>query len=147
MIEEKLKDMGITLPEPSKPVGSYLPVVKSGRLVFLSGVISGKKGKVGKDLDIDEAYKEAEKCALILLSNLKREVGSLDKVKRVVKLEGFVNSEKGFSDQPKVINGASDLLVKLFGKKGKHARIAVGVSELPLNSCVEISMIVEVENE
>ena len=147
MIEEKLKDMGITLPEPSKPVGSYLPVVKSGRLVFLSGVISGKKGKVGKDLDIDEAYKEAEKCALILLSNLKREVGSLDKVKRVVKLEGFVNSEKGFSDQPKVINGASDLLVKLFGKKGKHARIAVGVSELPLDSCVEISMIVEVENE
>jgi len=147
MIEEKLKDMGITLPEPSKPVGSYLPVVKSGRLVFLSGVISGKKGKVGKDLDIDEAYKEAEKCALILLSNLKREIGSLDKVKRVVKLEGFVNSEKGFSDQPKVINGASDLLVRLFGERGKHARIAVGVSELPLNSCVEISMIVEVENE
>ncbi|HDJ99990.1 MAG TPA: RidA family protein [Firmicutes bacterium] len=147
MIEEKLKDMGITLPEPSKPVGSYLPVVKSGRLVFLSGVISGKKGKVGKDLDIDEAYKEAEKCALILLSNLKREIGSLDKVKRVVKLEGFVNSEKGFSDQPKVINGASDLLVRLFGERGKHARIAVGVSELPLDSCVEISMIVEVENE
>ena len=147
MIEEKLKDMGITLPEPSKPVGSYLPVVKSGKLIFLSGVISGKKGKVGKDLDIDEAYKEAEKCALILLSNLKREVGSLDKVKRVVKLEGFVNSEKGFSDQPKVINGASDLLVRLFGERGKHARIAVGVSELPLDSCVEISMIVEVENE
>ena len=147
MIEEKLKDMGITLPEPSKPVGSYLPVVKSGRLVFLSGVISGKKGKVGKDLDIDEAYKEAEKCALILLSNLKKEIGSLDKVKRVVKLEGFVNSEKGFSDQPKVINGASDLLVRLFGERGKHARIAVGVSELPLDSCVEISMIVEVENE
>ena len=147
MIEEKLKDMGITLPEPSKPVGSYLPVVKSGKLVFLSGVISGKKGKVGKDLDMDEAYKEAEKCALILLSNLKKEIGSLDKVKRVVKLEGFVNSEKGFSDQPKVINGASDLLVRLFGERGKHARIAVGVSELPLDSCVEISMIVEVKNE
>ena len=147
MIEERLKDMGITLPEPSKPVGSYLPVVRSDKLIFLSGVISGRKGKVGKDLDINEAYKEAEKCALILLSNLKKEIGSLDKVVRIVKLEGFVNSAEGFTDQPKVINGASDLLVKLFGEKGKHARIAVGVGELTLNSCVEISMIVEVENE
>jgi len=147
MIEEKLKDMGFTLPEPSKPVGSYLPVVRSGKLIFLSGVISGKKGKVGRDLDIDEANREAEKCALTLLSNLKKEIGSLDKVIRIVKLEGFVNSAEGFTDQPKVINGASDLLVNLFGDKGKHARIAVGVSELPLDFCVEISMIVEVEND
>lgn len=147
MIEERLKEMGVELPEPSKPVGSYIPSVKIGNLVFLSGVISGKKGKVEKDITLMEANKEAEKCVLILLSNLKKEIGSLDKVRRIVKVEGFVNSSEGFVDQPKVINGASDMLVKLFGDRGKHSRIAVGVSELPLNSCVEISMIVEVEDE
>jgi enamine deaminase RidA (YjgF/YER057c/UK114 family) len=144
MIEEKIKELGLSLPEPSKPVGSYIPCKKVGNLVFLSGVISEKKGKIGSDLTVEEGYEESKKVLLKLLSNLKEFLGSLDKVKEIVKVEGYVASSENFYDQPKVINGASDTLFLIFGESGKHSRIAVGVKELPLNSAIEISMIVEV---
>ncbi|MBC7195245.1 MAG: RidA family protein [Caldisericia bacterium] len=144
MIEEKIKELGLTLPEPSKPVGSYIPCKKVGNLVFLSGVISEKKGKVGDSLTVEEGYEESKKVVLKLLSNLKEFLGSLDKVKEIVKVEGYVASSDNFYDQPKVINGASDTLFQIFGERGRHSRVAVGVKELPLNSAIEISMIVEV---
>lgn len=147
MIEEKIKELGFTLSEPTVPIASYIPFLKVKNLVFLSGVISDKRGKLGKELSVEEGYKESEKCLIKLLSNLKALINDLDKVKQIVRVEGFVNSTEDFSEQPKVINGASDLLVKIFGERGKHTRIAVGVSNLPLNSAVEISMIVEVYDE
>lgn len=145
MIEERIKELGYILPEPSKPVGSYIPCKKVGNLVFLSGVISERKGRLGKDLTLEEGYEESKKVLLKLLSNLKEFLGDLDKVKEIVRVEGYVQVEDGFFDVPKVINGASDALFQIFGERGKHSRIAVGVKELPLNSIVEISMIVEVE--
>ncbi len=147
MIEERIKELGLTLPEPSKPVGSYIPCKKVGNLIFLSGVISDKKGKLGIDLTVEEGYEESKKVVLKLLSNLKEVLGNLDKVKEIVRVEGFVASSENFNEQPKVINGASDTLFQIFGEKGKHSRIAVGVKELPLNSAIEISMIVEVCDE
>ncbi|MCX8095348.1 MAG: RidA family protein [Caldisericia bacterium] len=145
MIEERIKELGFSLPEPSKPVGSYIPCKRVGNLIFLSGVISEKKGKLGKDLSVEDGYDESKKVILKLLSNLKEFLGTLDKVKEIVRVEGFVASSENFFDQPKVINGASDVLFQIFGERGKHSRIAVGVKELPLNSAIEISMIVEVE--
>jgi enamine deaminase RidA (YjgF/YER057c/UK114 family) len=147
MIEEKIKELGYSLIETAPPLASYLPCVKSGNLVFLSGVISDKKGKLGKDLTTEEGYEESKKCLIKLLSNLKGFIKNLDNVVRIVKVEGYVNSTDTFSEQSKVINGASDLLIDIFGDKGKHSRIAVGVMSLPLNAAIEISMIVEVKNE
>jgi len=149
MIEEKLRTLGITLPSPPKPAGSYIPVVKTGNLVFVSGQIpisDGKvlySGKVTKDLSIEEARKAARLCIINALAQLKSEFGNLDKISKIVRISGFVNSPPEFTEQPKVINGASDLLFEIFEKKGQHARIAVGVSSLPLNSAVEIDLIVE----
>lgn len=147
MIEEKIKELGLSLPEPSKPVGSYIPCKKVGNLVFLSGVISDKKGKLGEEVGLEEGYEESKKVLLKLLSNLKEFLGNLDKVKEIVKVEGFVASGDSFFDHPKVINGASDTLFQIFGESGKHSRVAVGVKSLPLNSAIEISMIVEVKDE
>ena len=149
MIEEKLCTLGITLPSPPKPAGSYIPVVRTGNLVFVSGQIpisDGKvlySGKVTKDLSIEEAQKAARLCIINALAQLKSEFGNLDKISKIVRISGFVNSPPEFTEQPKVINGASDLLFEIFEKKGQHARIAVGVSSLPLNSAVEIDLIVE----
>ena len=149
MIEEKLRTLGITLPSPPKPAGSYIPVVKTGNLVFVSGQIpisDGKvlySGKVTKDLSIEEAQKAARLCIINALAQLKSEFGNLDKISKIVRISGFVNSPPEFTEQPKVINGASDLLFEIFEKKGQHARIAVGVSSLQLNSAVEIDLIVE----
>lgn len=147
MIEEKIKELGLCLPEPSKPVGSYIPCKRVGNLIFLSGAISDKKGKLGEDVSLEEGYEESKKVILKLLSNLKEFLGNLDKVKEIVKVEGFVASSDSFFDHPKVINGASDTLFQIFGESGKHSRIAVGVKSLPLNSAIEISMIVEVKDE
>lgn len=144
MIEERIKELGLTLPEPTKPVGFYVPCKKTGNFVYLSGVISEKKGKLGKDLTVEEGYEESKKVLLKLLANLKEFLGDLDKVKEIVKVEGYVSSSDDFFEQPKVINGASDLLFQIFGDRGKHSRIAVGVKNLPLNAAIEISMIVEV---
>jgi enamine deaminase RidA (YjgF/YER057c/UK114 family) len=150
MIEEKLNELGIEIPEAPKPLASYIPVTKVGNLVFTAGQIPMKngeliyKGKVGKDITLESGVKAAELCTINCLSVIKSLIGNLDSIKRIVKVTVFVNSADGFSDQPKVANGASDLLVNVFGDNGKHVRSAVGVNELPIDCAVEIEMIVEV---
>jgi len=150
MFEEKIKQMGITIPEVVKPLAAYIPAMQVGDPVRTSGQVpisEGKIkyiGKVGKDLSEEEGKEAAKLCALNCLSAIKSIVGSLDKIKKVVKLTVFVNSAEGFTAQPKVANGASEFIGEIFGDAGKHVRSAVGVSELPLNSAVEIEMIVQV---
>ena len=150
MIEEKIASLNITLPVPPKPAGSYIPAVRTGNLVFVSGQIPVKDGKVefqGKvptDVSIDTAQKAAKLCIINALAQLKSEIGTLDKVSKIVRVSGFVNSANDFFEQPKIINAASDLLFEIFGNKGKLSRIAVGVASLPLNSTVEIDLVAEV---
>ncbi|HIH45514.1 MAG TPA: RidA family protein [Candidatus Nitrosotenuis sp.] len=149
MIEEKLDQLGIVLPTPPKPAGSYIPVVTTGNLAFVSGQIpmhDGKvvyTGKVPTERTIQDAQTAAKLCAINLLAQLKANLGSLDKITKIVRVSGFVNSTPDFTEQPKIINAASDLFFEIFGEKAKHSRIAVGVSSLPLGSTVEIDMIVE----
>ena len=152
IIDQKLKELSIELDEASVPAGSYVPYVVTNNLVFISGqlpFINGEltiKGRVGENVTIDDAIKMSEACAKALLSQLKAACnGNLDRVKKVVKLGGFVASSPDFTDQPKVINGASDLIVNIFGDKGKHARFAVGVAALPLNVPVEIDGVFEIQ--
>jgi enamine deaminase RidA (YjgF/YER057c/UK114 family) len=150
-IEARLKELGVELPSAITPVANYVPAVRAGNLVFLSGHGPFRKdgtlvtGKVGADLTVEQGYETARLIATGLLGSLKAEIGDLEKVKRIVKLLGFVNCTAEFADQPKVINGASDFLVEVFSEKGKHARSAVGTNALPMNIAVEIEMIVEVE--
>ncbi len=149
MYEEKIKELGITLPEPPNPAGSYIPAVRTGNLVFLSGQIPLYNGKIafaGKvtDDNIEDAKKSAKICAINLLAQLKANLGSLDKIKRIVKISGFVNSDPEFYQHPKVINAASDFLFEIFEENARHCRVAIGVSSLPLNSMTEIDAIVEV---
>ena len=153
IIDQRLKELNIELDDASVPAGSYVPYVITNNLVFISGqlpFINGKltiKGKVGDNVSLDDAVKMSEACAKALLSQLKAACnGNLDKVTKVVKLGGFVASAPNFTDQPKVINGASDLIVNIFGDKGKHSRFAVGVATLPLNVPVEIDGIFEIED-
>jgi enamine deaminase RidA (YjgF/YER057c/UK114 family) len=148
MIEEKLKELEIKLPNPPTPAGSYIPAVKTGNLLFISGQIPMEEGKVlftGKvsDDNLETAQKSAKMCAINLLAQMKRELGDLEKVVRIVRLSGFVNSDPEFYQHPKVINAASDLFFEIFGDKGKHARIAMGVACLPLNSMTEIDAVIE----
>ena len=148
MIEEKLTALGIKLPIPPTPAGSYVPAIKTGNLLFISGQIPMEEGKViftGKvtDDNLETAQKSAKMCAINLLAQIKRELGSLDKVTKIVRLSGFINSDTEFYQHPKVINAASDLFFEIFGDKGKHSRIAVGVACLPLNSMTEIDAVVE----
>jgi len=151
MIEEKIKQMGITIPEAAKPLAAYIPALQVGNLVMTSGQVPIEggaikyQGKVGKDLTEEEGKEAAKLCSLNCLAAIKSLIGTLDKIKRVLKLTVFVNSAEGFSAQPKIANGASEFLVEIFGAAGKHVRSAVGVNELPLNSAVEIEMIVEVK--
>jgi enamine deaminase RidA (YjgF/YER057c/UK114 family) len=148
MIENKLKELKIELPEAPKPAGSYVPAVVCGRMVFVAGQLPSLNGelkytgKVGKDLTAEDAYEAAKLCAINALGVLKSYLGDLDKIEQIVRIGGFVNSADGFTMQPKVINGASDLMVSIFGETGKHARAAVGVNELPLNAAVEVEMTV-----
>ena len=149
MIEEKIESLGIKLPAPPTPAGSYVAVVRTGNLLYISGQIPMENGKLlytGKvsDENLETAQKSAKMCAINLLAQLKRELGDFEKVSKIVRLSGFVNSDPEFSQHPKVINAASDLLFEIFGEKGKHSRIAVGVANLPLNSMTEIDAIVEV---
>ena len=152
MIEEKLKELGIEIPTPPNPAGSYIPVVTTGNLAFVSGQIPMKEGKVvfeGKvpeNQSVDSARDAAKICIINGLAQLKANLGSLDKITKFVRISGFVNSNPNFTEQPKVINAASDLLVEVFGDMAKHSRIAVGVASLPLNSTVEVDMIVEFSN-
>ena len=152
--ERKLETLGLSLPPIPQPLANYVPVVRTGNLLFVSGhgpgvVEDGKlsfiQGKLGKDLDVEQGYDAARQVMLNILQSMKQELGDLDKVQRVVKLLGFVNCTPDFPDQPKVINGASDLLVELFGERGRHARSAVGMQQLPFGIAVEIEMVVEVE--
>jgi len=152
MIEKKLESLDIILPTPPKPAGSYVPVTVSGNLVFVSGQIpiqDGKlayKGKVPTEQSLENAQMAAKLCIINALAQLKEELGSLDNISKVIKVSGFVNSTQEYTEHPKVINAASDLLYKIFGKNGQHSRIAVGVASLPLNSTVEIDMLVEINS-
>lgn len=149
--EYRLEKLGIVLPEPTAPVANYVKAVRSGNLVFLSGHgpyrIDGTliQGKLGRDLTVEEGYEAARLTGIALLSSLKKEIGDLAKVRRVVKVFGMVNSDPSFTQQPQVINGCSDLLVEIFGEQGRHARAAVGMASLPVGIAVEIDMVVEVE--
>jgi len=151
VIEEKIKSIGINLPIPPNPAGSYIPVVRTGNLLYVSGQIPMEEGKVtftGKvsDANIETAQKSARICAINILAQLKKELGDLEKISKIVRLSGFVNSGPEFTQQPKVINAASDLFYEIFGECGKHSRIAVSVSSLPLNSMTEIDAVVEIRS-
>jgi enamine deaminase RidA (YjgF/YER057c/UK114 family) len=149
--EQRLTELGIELPTPMPPGGSYVPAVRAGDLLFLSGAgpvrSDGKSvtGKVGTDVSLEEAREAARLTGLQLLAVLRAELGSLDRVERIVKLLGMVNCAPGFNDTPKVINGCSDLLDEVFGYPGRHARSAVGVAELPFDIAVEVELIAEVD--
>ncbi|WP_018130560.1 RidA family protein [Effusibacillus pohliae] len=144
--EQRLEELGLTLPAPRQAAGNYVSGVRSGNLLFLAGQGTNEyRGKLGEDVTVEVGYQAARQCMLNLLTVVKQEIGELSKVKRIVKLLGFVNSAPDFTDQPKVMNGASDLLVQIFGEKGKHARSAVGMAQLPHNNAVEVEMIVEIE--
>jgi enamine deaminase RidA (YjgF/YER057c/UK114 family) len=150
--EARLKELKLTLPSPAKPVANYVGAVRVGSLLFVSGhgpIRDGRptlRGKLGKDLSVEQGYQAAREVGLNLLSTVQVALSSLDKVKRVVKVLGMVNSAEGFGDQPKVINGFSDLMVEVFGEAiGKHARSAVGMAELPMGIPIEIEMVLEVE--
>ncbi|TKB72222.1 MAG: RidA family protein [Nitrospira sp.] len=149
--EERLKELGLTLPMAPKPVANYVPAVRAGELLFLSGVLPMRegtlqaRGKLGRELTIEQGYEAAKLATLNALANMKQELGSLDRVTRIVRVVGHVASAEGFVQHPAVMNGASDLLVAVFGEAGRHARVAVGAAELPMNAAVEIEMIVQVQ--
>ena len=151
MIEEKIKELGYVLPEAPKPLAAYIPALKTGNYVYTSGQVPIQKGelkfagKIGRDLTLEEGQKAAELCALNALSAIKGLIDDLKKIERIIKVTVFVNSANGFIDQPKVANGASEFLGKIFGENGKHVRSAVGVGELPVNSAVELEMMVEIK--
>lgn len=148
--ELRLKELGIELPAAPKPVANYVPVVRVGDLLFLSGVLPSKEGqlvmtgKLGADVSIEQGVAAARLAVLNALAIVKAEAGSLDRVKRIVKMVGHIASAPGFTDQPQVLNGASDLLVAVFGEAGRHARVAVGAAELPRQAPIELELIVQV---
>lgn len=149
--EQRIKELGIELPEPSQPVANYVKAVVTGNLVFLAGHGPSKAdgtyitGKVGKDLTEKQGYEAARIAGIAMLSTLKSTIGDLNRVNRIVKVLGMVNCVEGYGNQPEVINGFSDLMVEVFGENGKHARAAVGMSSLPRNIAVEVEMIVELK--
>ncbi len=149
-IDQRLAELGITLPQPAAPVAAYVPAVEIGGLLHISGQISFAedgsliKGRLGDDVDLDGGIAAARRCGVMLLAQIKAALGSLDRVERIVKLGVFVNSSPDFIDQPKVANGASELMQQVFGEPGRHARSAVGVAALPLGVAVEVDAIVAV---
>lgn len=143
-IETKLAELGITLPDAPAPAANYVPYVISGKMLFVSGQISALKGRVGADLTTEQGAEAARGCGLSLLAQARAALGSLDRVARVVKLGGFVNSTGDFTDQPEVINGCSNLMVEVFGDKGRHARAAVSVPALPRGVAVEVEAVFEI---
>ena len=149
-IEARLKELGILLPSAPKPVANYIPAVRAGELLFTSGVLPMKdgkpayEGKLGKELSVEQGQDAARLAALNALSVVKQALGSLDSVVRIVRLTGHVASAPGFTQQPAVLNGASDLLVAVFGEPGRHTRVALGAAELPLNSPIELELIIQV---
>lgn len=151
LIEKKLSGLGVTLPTPASPIANYVPFVRSGNIIVVSGQVcfgvDGKlvvKGQLGAGVSVEDGQKAARACAINLLAQLKAALGDLDKVVRVMRLGGFINSSPGFTEGPKVMNGASDLMVEVFGDKGRHARTTVGVSALPADAAVEVEGLFEV---
>lgn len=150
-IENRLAELGITLPQPAAPVASYVPAVEIGGLLHISGQISVSEegnlilGRLGEDMNLERGTEAARRCGIMLLAQMKAALGSLDRVERIVKLGAFVNSAPSFTDQPKVANGASELMQEVFGEAGRHARSAVGVPVLPLGVAVEVDAIVAVK--
>ena len=148
--ESRLQELGIALPAPPNPLATYIPAVRAGDLLFLSGVLPSRDGqllltgKLGAGLSVEQGMEAAKAAVLNGLAIVKSEIGSLDRVKRIVKMVGHIASAPGFTDQPQVLNGASDLLVAIFGEAGRHARVAVGAAELPRSAPVEIELIVQV---
>ena len=151
MIEQKLKELNLELPDAPKPVAAYIPAKQTGNLVFTAGqlpMVNGElisKGLLGQDIEIEEANKAARICTLNALAAIKGVIGDLDRIKQIVRVVGYVASVPTFTQQPAVVNGASELLLEIFGENGKHARSAVGMAVLPLNASVEIELTVEVE--
>lgn len=150
-IEARLAELGITLPEPSAPVASYVPVVIAGGIAHISGqlpFVDGElvTGRLGDDVSLEDGTAAARACGLMILAQVKAALGSLDRVEQVVKLGGFVNSTSDFTDQPKVVNGASDLMFEVFGGAGRHARSAVGVPVLPLGVAVEVDAVFAIKS-
>lgn len=145
---KKLKELGIELPPASKPAANYVKAVRTGNLLYLSGhaAVSGFFGKLGKDFTTQQGYEAAKSTAVSVLATLKYELGDLNKVKRIVKVLGVVNSSPEFTEQHLVLNGFSDLMLAVFGEKGKHARSAIGTNTLPFNFAVEVELVVEVED-
>jgi enamine deaminase RidA (YjgF/YER057c/UK114 family) len=143
--EEKIRELGIELPEVKQPVANFVKFRRVGNLLFLSGEGSEQKGTVGKDLTVEQGYEAARATGIKILATLKEATGDLSSIKQFIKVRGMVNSAPNFYDQPKVINGFSDLMVEVFGEKGKHARAAVGHTALPSNIAIEIEVIVELE--
>jgi enamine deaminase RidA (YjgF/YER057c/UK114 family) len=149
--EQRLKELGLTLPEVSAPVAAYIQAVQLDKLVYTSGQIPFVKGQliykgvVGKDLTLEEGYDAARVCVLNALAAVKSLAGSIDNIERIIRLTGYVNSTDGFTDQPKVMNGASELLLQIFGEEGRHARSAIGVNTLPLGAAVEVELIVKLK--
>ena len=150
-VEQKLQSMGITLPETPKPVAAYIPAIQTGKLVFTSGqipMVNGElkyKGKLGIEFSKQDGYAAAKLCAINALSAVKSLIGDLDKIEQIIKVVGFVASADGFTEQPAVVNGASEFLQEALGEKGVHARSAVGVAELPLGVPVEVELIVKIK--
>ena len=148
-ISDRLSALGITLPEAAAPVAAYVPAVEANGLLHISGQLPFDEGqlmtgRLGEDRDLESGYKAARLCGVMLLAQIRKALGSLDRVERVVKLGVFVNSAAGFTDQPKVANGASELMEQVFGEAGRHARSAVGVPTLPLGAAVEVDAVVQV---
>ncbi|MEH6938224.1 RidA family protein [Bacillus sp. JJ664] len=144
--EDRINSLGFTLKPVRPAVGNYVSLVRTGNLIFTAGQgVDEFHGKLGRDLTIDEGYLASRQSMLNLLSALKNELGELSRIKKIIKILGFVNCTDTFTEQPKVMNGASDLLVEVFGEKGKHARSAVGMAQLPNNTAIEVEMIVEIE--
>ncbi len=150
-VESKLLKLGITLPKPASPIANYVPFVRSGNLLIVSGQIcygpGGKlvaTGQLGSGISLEDGQKAARACAINLLAQVKAALGDLDRVQRVLRLGGFINSAPGFTDGPKVMNGASDLMVEVFGDKGRHARTTVGVSALPVDAAIEVDGLFEI---
>lgn len=151
LVEARLQELGIELPSVPSSVANYVGAIRTGELIYVSGRLPMRdgqvafKGKLGRDVSAEDGYQAARLSTLNLVATLKAEIGDLDKVRRIVKVLGMVSSDPEFTEQASVLNGASDLLVEIFGDRGRHARSAIGVAALPINACVEVELIVEVE--
>ena len=148
-IETKLEELGITLPEAPAAVAAYQPWIRTGNLIFTSGQLPFRdgqiayEGKLGAELSQDDGYQAARQCALNAIAQLKAASGNLDKIQKIVRIEGYVHCADGFRGHPQVLNGASDLVAEIFGEKGKHTRLALGINEMPLNAAVQLAMTAE----